>query len=136
MTKYCSSSSYGTVDNKTVLDPEDDVAHVKWGGKWRMPTYEEIGELIDNCTSEWTTLNGVNGRKFTSNINGNSIFLPAAGFRDGSSLYDAGSYGDYWSGTLYASGSIDAYYLLFYSGYVYRHYSYRYGGHPVRPVTE
>ncbi|MBQ6065099.1 MAG: hypothetical protein IJK87_15955 [Prevotella sp.] len=137
MTKYCSSSSYGTVDNKTVLDPEDDVAHVKWGGNWRMPTYEEIGELIDNCTSEWTTLNGVNGRKFTSNINGNSIFLPAAGTRNGSSLNDAESYGYYWSGALSAGYSYNAYYLDFGSGHVYRYsFSSRYSGHTVRPVTE
>ena len=136
LTKYCSSSDYGTVDNKTVLDPEDDVAHVKWGGKWRMPTYEEIGELIDNCTTEWTTLNGVYGRKFTSNINGNSIFLPAAGYRGGSSLSYAGSFGYYWSGTLHASGSRYAYYLLFSSGYVTGGSLSRCGGRTVRPVTE
>ncbi len=56
-----------------------DVAHMKWGGDWRMPTRAQCQELIDNCTTEQTTLNGVNGVRFTSNINGNSIFLPAAG---------------------------------------------------------
>ena len=54
MTKYCTSSSYGTVDNKTVLDPEDDVAHVKWGGIWRMPTKAEMLELQDRCTCRTT----------------------------------------------------------------------------------
>ena len=71
-TKYIPSSytlywsGAGNPDNKTVLNPEDDVAHVKLGGKWRMPTRDEIDELKNNCTSEWTTLNGVAGRKFTS----------------------------------------------------------------------
>ena len=77
-TKYCTDSSYGTVDNKTVLDPEDDVAHVKWGGTWRMPTLDEQKELLNKCTWNWTTQNGVNGYKGTG-PNGNSIFLPAAG---------------------------------------------------------
>lgn len=83
--KYTSSnkSSYwsgpDSPDNKTVLDSEYDVAHVKLSGKWRMPTESEYQELYNNCTSEWTTLNGINGRKFTSTKNGKSIFLPAAG---------------------------------------------------------
>ena len=75
MTKYCIDSSYGTVDNKTVLDLEDDVAHVKWGGSWRMPTRAEQEELRNNCTWTWTTQNAVNGYKVTSKTNGNSIFL-------------------------------------------------------------
>ena len=106
-TKYIpsSKSSYwsgtGNPDNKTILDPEDDVAHVKLGGKWRMPTIEEFQELKDNCTSEWTTLNGVKGRKFTSKINGNSIFLPAAGYRNLDYLLRVGSDGYYWSSSLY-----------------------------------
>ncbi|MBO4316020.1 MAG: hypothetical protein J5867_08690 [Prevotella sp.] len=136
MTKYCSSSSYGTVDNKTVLDQEDDEPHVKWGGNWRMPTYEEMGELIGNCTTEWTTLNGVNGRKFTSNINGNSIFFPAAGYRGGSSLSGAGSYGYIWPGTQYASSGYSAYSLGFSSSTVSGYYGSRASGLPVRPVME
>ena len=76
LTKYCTDSDYGTVDNKTVLDPEDDVAHVKWGGNWRMPTDAEIEELRENCIWKWTTQNGKNGYKVTSKKNGNSIFLP------------------------------------------------------------
>ena len=96
-TKYCTDSYYGTVDNKTTLDLSDDAARANWGGSWRMPTTEEQQELINNCTWTWTTQNGVNGYKVTSKSNGNSIFLPAAGCRDDSSLNDAGSYGDYWS---------------------------------------
>ena len=77
LTKYCTYSYYGYVDNKTVLDPKDDVAHVKWGGSWRMPTFEEQKELLHECSWEWTELNGVNGYRVTG-PNGNSIFLPAA----------------------------------------------------------
>ncbi len=107
MTKYCTSTSYGTVDGKTTLDPEDDVAHVKWGGNWHMPTSAEKHELYDNCSSEWTTLNGVYGRKFTG-PNGNSIFLPAAGSRRRDKLYYLGSEGYYWSSSLYVSESQSA----------------------------
>ena len=95
MTKY-----YGTVDNKTVLDPEDDAAQANWGGTWRMPTDEEYEELVDKCTWTWTTLNGVNGYNVTGS-NGNSIFLPAAGERSYDSLSTDGSRGNYWSSSLY-----------------------------------
>ncbi len=101
-TKYNTNSEYGTVDNKTTLDPEDDVAHVVWGGKWRMPTKQEMVELHDNCTWEWTTLNGVNGYCVTSKKQGytdRSIFLPAAGFA-GNMRYEYGSRGHYWASTL------------------------------------
>lgn len=101
LTKYCTVSDKGTVDNKTALDPADDVAHVKWGGKWRMPTDEEIEELVEKCSSEWTMLNGVRGYKFTG-PNGNSIFLPAAGYRNwNGDLIDPEVYGSYWSSMLY-----------------------------------
>jgi hypothetical protein len=79
LTKYNTNSRFGTVDNKTTLDLEDDAAHVIWGGSWVMPTSGEIDELLANTTSEWTTVNGIKGCKFTSKTNGNSIFLPAAG---------------------------------------------------------
>ena len=118
LTKYCTESNYGTVDNKTVLDLEDDAAHVNWGGDWRMPTLAEQDELRNNCTWEWTTQNGVKGRMATSKINGNSIFLPAAGYRYDGSLYAVGSSGSYWSSSLGSSDSIYAYYLDFRSGYV------------------
>ena len=112
-----------------------DVAHVKWGGNWCMPTLDDIKELLDNCTYEWTTLNGVYGRKFTSNINGNSIFLPAAGYRWYGDLYYAGEYGIYWSSAQYPDYSYYAYYLYFGSGYAYwLSYLYRYYGRSVRPV--
>ena len=135
MTKYCTNSSYGTVDNKTVLDLEDDVAHVKWGGDWRMPTTEEQRELLYNCDWTWTTLNGVSGYMVTG-PNGNNIFLPAAGYRDGADVYNIGYYGYYWSGSLSGSRSYSACYLYFYDNYFDWNYSYRYFGRSVRPVIE
>lgn len=129
MTKYCNNSYYGTVDNKITLDPEDDVAHVKWGGNWRMPTKAELDELRNNCTRMWTTLNGVYGQKVTSKINGNSIFMPAAGSRYGADLYDSGSGDYYWLSSLHEYDSNCAYLN---SSFNYRYN--RYSGHSVRPV--
>ena len=132
-TKYCTNSSYGTVDNKTTLDLEDDVAHVKWGGNWRMPTEAELDELLDNCIWKWTTINGVNGYKVTA-PNGNSIFLPAAGYRLSTDVCYRSSRGDYLS-----SGSncgYYPYYLNFGVGGYGRYYSYRFYGRSVRPVCE
>lgn len=135
MTKYCKNSSYGIVDNNTVLDPEDDVAHVKWGGNWRMPTEAEQDELFNNCTWTWTTQNGVDGYKVTSKTNGNSIFLPAAGSRDGTNLYDSGSFGYYLSSSLIGGDSGGVYCLGFCSDY-FDWYNSRYEGFSVRPVSK
>ncbi len=143
MTKYNNSSSYGTVDNKTVLDPEDDAAHVNWGSTWRMPTNAEWIELIYNCTWIWTSNyngTGVAGRIVTSKKAGyinKSIFLPAASYRDGSSLFNAGLYGEYWSSSLYTDSQDRAYYVGFAEGNVNRNNGcLRYYGQSVRPVTE
>lgn len=92
-TKYNSWSDWGYVDDKYVLDSDDDVAQTLLGDDWRMPTEEEVEELLDNCEIEWTSLNGVNGLKVIG-PNGNSIFLPAAGFRYGTS-FSSGVY--YWT---------------------------------------
>ena len=135
-TKYCTNSSYGTVDNKTTLDLSDDAARANWGGNWRMPTHEEQEELRTQCTWIWTTQNGVYGYKVTSKKNGNSIFLPAAGYRVDSSLYLAGSYGNYWSSSLYTGYPRSAYDLSFDSGIVgWGNYS-RCIGFTVRPVCQ
>ena len=137
LTKYNNSSSYGIIDNKTVLEAANDAAAVNWGGSWRMPTDAELTELRDNCTWIWTTQNGVNGYRVTSNKEGytdKSIFLPAAGFRVGSSLYYAGSYGYYWSSSLYTGCPYYAYELSFGSGDVSWYYNYRCCGQSVRPV--
>lgn len=135
LTKYNSKSDFGTVDNKTVLEPEDDAARQNWGGSWRMPTDSEFNELHQNCTWTWTTQNSVNGYKVTGS-NGNWIFLPAAGYRNDTGLYD-GSYGYYWSSTPNRSNQSGAYYLFFNSSFIYpRSSSGRCYGRSVRPVTE
>lgn len=131
LTKYNSKSSYGTVDKKKKLDLSDDAARANWGGSWRMPTYDELKELKTECTWTWTTHNGVKGYKVTSKVNGNSIFLPAAGYRYDCSLEDAGTYGYYWSSSL-RTGSY-ARCLFFGSSFVDWNI-YRYDGRSVRPV--
>ena len=132
-TKYCTNSSYGTVDGKTVLDLEDDAAYVNMGAEWRMPTKSEQDELCNNCTWTWTTQNGVYGRKVTG-PNGNSIFLPAAGNRDYIYLLNERSRGYYWSSSLYV-GSNGAYELGFNSVDFHWFYSPRFEGQSVRAVV-
>ncbi len=136
LTKYCTDSSYGTVDNKTTLELLDDAAYVNWGGKWRMPTAEEIDELIDtnNCTLTWIERRGVNGYKVKSKKNGNSIFLPAAGCRFDGSLYNACRGGDYWSSSLSTDASNFAYFFSF--PFVRCDINNRCYGFSVRPVCE
>ena len=134
-TKYCTNSSYGTVDNKTTLDLSDDAARANWGGSWRMPTDAELTELRTECTWTWITENGVNGYKVTSKSNGNSIFLPAAGYRynnviaiDGSALY--------WSSSLgsnYPDYACDLYFDATWVGFSSLTRDY---GRSVRPVCQ
>ena len=135
LTKYCTNSSYGTVDNKTTLDLSDDAARANWGGSWRMPTKAEQDELRNNCTWTWTTQNGVNGYKVTG-TNGNSIFLPAADYRYGSSFSSAGSAGFYWSSSLDTDDPDIAYELTFHSGNVYWNGYSRVYGQSVLPVCQ
>ncbi len=112
-----------------------DVAHVKWGGKWKMPTYQQLIKLCNNCTSTWTHVNGISGRKFVG-PNGNSIFLPDAGFRWYGTMRGVGDGGSCWSSTQHPDNAGDAYYLTFGSGYPGWGSGYRYNGLSVRPVTE
>ena len=141
LTKYCTDSSYGYggfTDGKTVLDLEDDVAHVIFGGNWRIPTDAEWEELINNCTWTWTTQNGVNGRLVTAS-NGNSIFLPANGYCHNTFLFDyfdAGYSGCYWSSSLYTGSSNEAWRILFNPVGVFKLTEYRYYGMSVRPVSK
>ena len=135
VTKYCSNASYGYngfTDTKTVLDPEDDAAFVKLGGNWRMPAEAEFNELQENCTWAWTSMNGINGRKATG-PNGNSIFLPAAGYRSGVDL-QLTSAGEYWSSSLNADAPAAARHVFFNSYNVFTSYFNRYNGMSVRPV--
>ena len=105
LTKYCTYSEYGDygydyfVDFKTELDPEDDAAYVNWGPSWRMPTEEQVIEMSSNCTKQWTQRNGVNGLLLIGS-NGNTMFLPAVGYRQDESLNRVGVLGYYWSRTL------------------------------------
>ena len=102
-----------------ILAKEYDAAAQIMGGDWRMPTDTEIQELLDNTTNEWTQVNGVNGRKFTSIKEGyqnNSIFIPAAGYCDGGSVSDVGDIGYVWSSSLSASYPAGAWNLYFDSG--------------------
>ena len=137
LTKYCNNASFGDngfTDNKTTLDPEDDAAHVNWGGSWRMPTNTEWQELQDNCTWTWTTQNGINGYRVNSKTNSNSIFLPAAGYRYDTRLNGVGDYGYYWSSSLYEYHPGNAWSLGFISDYVDGSRRSRYFGQSVRPV--
>lgn len=134
LTKYCTKSSYGTVDNRTVLEMSDDAARANWGGDWRMPTTDDWQELYDNCTWTWMSDGDVGGYRVTGS-NGHSLFLPAAGNRNGTSLYGAGSFGIYWSSSLNTVSPYYAYYLYFYSGNVSpQSHLNRFNGFTVRPV--
>ncbi|MBR3745183.1 MAG: hypothetical protein IKN31_08845 [Bacteroidales bacterium] len=105
-TKYNINSKYGPIDNKMVLEEDDDVAHVKLGGKWRMPTDTEWTELKDNCTWIWITNNGIKGSLIISKKNGKGIFLPAAGNCFSTAIgVSVGGAGDYWSASLYTDAN-------------------------------
>ena len=100
LSKYCTHKNFGTKDNLVKLEEEDDVAHLVWGGKWRMPTYKELEELLSKCQWEWTSRDGVNGYLVKSRINGNSIFLPAGGLFYNCNVWKGSSKGYYWLSTL------------------------------------
>ena len=137
LTKYCTNSFYGTVDDKTTLDPEDDAATQIMGGDWRMPTKAEIQELIDNTTKEWTKVNGVNGYKFTSKTDTSKyIFIPAAGYCNDGSVYNVGNYGGVWSSSLNTSNPYGAWCLFFGSVSCSMYYDYRCSGQSVRGVMD
>lgn len=140
VTKYCTDSEYGKdgfVDYNTILDPEDDAATVNWGGDWRMPTYEEVNELRNQCTWIKTTQKDVNGYKVVGK-NGNSIFLPAAGYVYGANKYDIGAYGYYWSSSINTEGGHAVYCMPFtFSGNItYDDRVSRESGRSVRPVCQ
>ena len=124
--------NYGDIAGISSLD----AARANWGSTWRLPTADEIDELIKKCKWKWTTMDWTNGYKVTSKVNGRSIFLPAAGFPGIFSLYDAGSCGYYWSSTPYTPNTYYACGLYFRSDDVSRSYSYyRHIGLSVRPVS-
>lgn len=128
-----SNGSYTYTDHPVTLPSSADAATVNWGAGWRIPTNEELEELLTDCTVIWTTQNGVNGRLFTG-PNGNSIFLPAAGWRSGSSLNDADSSGFYWTSSSYSTKSFYVKRLYFDSDNCYIYGGGGYMGFSVRAV--
>ncbi len=144
---YCSSGEFvewstPPYDASTkILKPEYDAATANWGSDWRMPTKDEINELLNECDWEWTEDNngtGVKGYIVKSKAagNNNSIFLPAAGYHNGiSERADDGIRGNYGSSLFYETTASRAYYLVFYSYSKDWNHGYRYQGRSVRPVT-
>lgn len=128
---YC---DYGepTINSDISGNVQYDAATANWGGNWRMPTKDEMQELVDHCEWEWTQVNGVNGSKVIG-PNGSCIFLPAAGIRYGTTLTNDGNYGSCWSSTPYDSY---ASHLSFYDGDEGVYGSNRYYGQTVRPISE
>ncbi len=145
LTRYCTNSDFGYnhySDNDSILFSDDDVAHVKWGGAWRMPTNKEWQELLDNCKWEWcakdnTEFGGIAGWKVTSNVEGYKdrfIFLPAAGYKSDSYTFEVSTCGYYWSSLLYKEIPTYANCLFFDSGKKKVSTKSRHLGSSVRPV--
>lgn len=126
---------HGIIDENGILTPEHDIAALTWGNPWRMPTDEEYEELLDCCTLEFTSCNGVNGYLATG-PNHQTIFFAAAGFRQGAEAEYTGDYGDYWSSTVVPELTGAACSLGYSSkSYGRRRYA-RFAGRSVRPVTD
>ena len=104
-------SKYSSSDSKTQLDLEDDAVYAALGGNWRMPTQADFQELTANTTTEVTSINGIQGMKFTSKNNSNYLFFPFAGSARSGSVGDVGSNFNCWSSTLVSVGNINAWYL-------------------------
>ena len=142
--KYCYANqadiywaSEEPVDNLTALESVDDVAIKILGGNWKMPNKEDFNELLDTTkvTNAWVTKNGVNGREFTSLINGNTLFLPAAGYYDGSSVQTINTSGNYWSSNLINASYIGMS-INFHSTAISKNANSRYRGCSIRPVFQ
>lgn len=130
-------AEYNTTPGSAIaanLSLTEDAARTILGVPWRMPTSAEFLELYNNCTTVWSTLNGVKGLVFTSNVNGNSIFFPAAGYYSGTSLVSVNGFGYYWSSTYWSES--DARLLRFNNASVNpQNNYYRRLGFPIRPVV-
>ncbi len=153
--KYCTDAKvgaapgvYGDVDGKTVLAPEDDAAGKELGRKWRIPTVAERDELISKCNWRWTREGGVPGYLVTSKKNGNSIFLPAAGYYRDAYHYRDGEMGFYWTASVWPDEPDQSYYMGFKDGEIRptinQYYDtnspgavwLRHFGFSIRPVTQ
>ncbi len=137
LTKYCDRSdcgSNGFTDTLTELQPIDDPATANWGNGWYTPKNEQWDELEAHTNREWTTRNGVKGWLFISRRNGKSLFLPAAGYRWGGDLDNAGNCGDYWSSSLCTDGPFHVWNFFSDSNGILLFDNDRSAGHTVRAV--
>lgn len=140
ITKYCSNPQYGwheLTDSLSALEPEDDVAHALWGGSWRIPTKDEMKELIENCTWTWTTRNDINGYLVTGKKPGytnRSIFIPVTGHYNNGKIFDPNNEGFYWSRDCGTTYPIEAYVLEIHLREAYIGMRSRYQSIAVRPV--
>lgn len=130
-------TKYNATDGKTVLEAVDDAAVANWGGSWRMPTTAEFQALGAAVNTAWTQVNNVYGILCTDKTDSSkALFFPAAGYCGNDSVKNVGSYGYYWSSSLYTYGRQNAYDLRFYSyGASWDDFYYRYCGCAVRPVV-
>ena len=135
ITKYNTRSSDGSVDNLVTLKLVDDAAYALLGGKWRIPTKAVMEGLLEKCTHEWTSQEGVYGVRFTG-PNGKSIFLPAAGDLFSEAADGIGSHGYYWTSSLYQSDCKRTYCFGISERTTILLYSSMCVGHSIRPVTE
>ena len=130
-------TKYNSTDQKVTLDPEDDPVRVNMGGQWRSPADAELQALLSQTTNAWVTDyngSGVNGCVFTG-TNGNTMFVPAAGYRSGMSFFLVGSYVRWWSSSFDGVGSVDGRGLYFKGSDCYMYSGYRYNGFSARGVV-
>lgn len=131
---HCDGDAYSCHDLGTsICGTEYDVAHVKWGGSWCMPTYDDYIELRERCSLIWVSMNGVDGLQIIG-PNNNSLFFPAGG----QDFVAVGQYGRYWTGTLYEELTYGAYQFEFFrpSGAAMYDWDLRGCGHNIRPVCK
>ena len=119
-----------------ILDLADDAAHVNMGGKWMMPTNDQLKELHKNTKHEIERIDGIKGMLFTSNINNNQLFVPFTGFWHNDNFIDAGINTSIWSSQIRASSTVYAYRIYCSSGNgVYtNNFYYRSAAYSVRGV--
>ncbi len=134
--RYNTKEDKGVVDNHTILSRDDDAAAFNWGKQWRIPTQEEWDELLRNCILTLVREDGKLGALVRSKINGNCIFLPAAGYRQDTRHLDENSIGHYWSSSLNAAKPSFAFRMYFTPQRVETYNSFRSDGFSIRPVTE
>lgn len=132
---HCDGTEYTCHDiGRDIAGTEYDVAHVKWGGSWQMPSVDQFNEMLSYCSGSWTQHNGVDG-VIVIGPNGNAIFLPAVGYVYGGYLYESESSGRYWASTRYPYSKAMAYNLKFSSSsWSYQNTSEVIYGFPVRPI--